>query len=409
MSDNFASFVANRADILVDIGRRLDKLEVDRCIRLSRSANLAYTTLAALPFPLSVDHSVHISYVREQGAYGCGLNAAAACWDILFTKYCWPNFHPNVSVNRMLWAWRWPLMCFPEDKPCSQRSPGKIPGFWGFEYEALDDYLHNFGCATEGTEPSNSDGIQWPTDEGNYECFNYRLDRHPMAVAPKYVYDAKVDLNELKYWLNGGPVRVGVWGNHFVTLVGYDDNTARFKFINSWGDRWHHLGADDGFGFIDYSKLNQEIDSAQVYQLQPPKSIPCARIRFKSQYRQDVHLWLGFEGKSAVRRIWPTGQRQDKSWNLSLIVALPRGFSWPPSTQNRVFLDVYDTGAHSNAGGTIEEFTVGFCGQYHYCADITHGPANNIGVPAGHQPTGGVQWITPKSFKAGEMLRLTVP
>jgi hypothetical protein len=66
------------------------------------------------------------------------------------------------------------------------------------------------------------------------------------------------------------------------------------------------------------------------------------------------------------------------------------------------------------SGGTIEEFTVGFCGQYHYCSDImlgdiVLGTANIIGVPAGDQPICGVQWITPKSFKPGEMLRLTVP
>lgn len=432
MGNNFPSPAVDLPDALADVGRRLDKLEIDRCIRLSRNASLVYTTAAPQPALPSVDHSMHISYIRHQGAYGCGLNAAAAYWDIIFHMYCWPNFHPNMSVNRLLWGWRWPLMCFPEDQPCGQRSSGKIPGLWGVEYLALDSYLRDLGCPTEGTEPTNSDAIQWPADEGNYECCNYRLDKHPQSFASGYGlntpefqelvksvgflaalcacgHNVKVDLNELKYWLKGGPVRVGIWGDHFVTLVGYDDNKARLKFINSWGDRWHHSGADDGYGFVSYDHLNQEIDSAQVYQLQAPKSVPCAKIILKSGCRQDVHLWLGFEGKPAVKRIWPTGQRQDNSLNLSIIVTLPRSSTWPPSADNRVFLDVYDTGAHSNAGGTIEEFTVGFCGQYHYCGDIVQGTPNNIQVPIGNQIPGAAQWVCPKSFKPREMIRITVP
>jgi hypothetical protein len=324
----------------------------------------------------------------------------------------------------------------------------------GANYWTLDEYLYNFGCPTEGNELTNSDAVQWPTDEGNQECSNYRLDKHPQsfaagyglntpefqkalddafalyagnpmaaeiakAIAPQdYSHHVKVDLNELKYWLTLGPVRVGVhgphWGGgHFVALVGYDDNERRFKLVNSWGDRWHDPGADDGFGFITYDNLNQEVDSAQVYKVRPPAySVQCAKIQLKSQYRQDVHLWVGWDvphytGKPAVRRIWPNGQRQDNSCNLSLIVALPPGFVWPPSPTQRVFLDVYDSGAHSDAGGTIDDFTVGLGGQYYYCGDLVQGTPddNPLGGPHDHPQHSGHA----KSFKPRQMLRLTVP
>src|ERR1035437_3074484 len=191
---------------LADFGRRIDNLEVNLRAVASRTAALSYPLAMPPALPPWVDHSVHVKYIRHQGAYGCGLNAAAACWDILLAKYCAPYTHPNISVNRMLWAWSWTLRCWPEDVPCNQRTTTPIPGLGGASYSTQDDYLNGLGCPTEGTELTNSDAVQWPTDAGNAECPNYRMDRHPQAVAPNFQRDVNVDLNELKYWLNGGPV-----------------------------------------------------------------------------------------------------------------------------------------------------------------------------------------------------------
>lgn len=406
MNNHFPAFTGGGPNILADYATRLHQQEVERCVVLSHEAKYTHANWAVLPLPPKVDHSQHISYIRNQGAYGCFANAIAACMDITFTKHFWPHFHPNVSVNRMLWVWGdWILQ------------KKDAPGLGDDKYSSLNSYLYHFGCSTEGTELSDSDGVQWPTDEGNYECPNYRLGTSIGSGTPlveailvqmllhDYEIPIKVGLKELKSWLQYVPMRVSVMNDeHFVALVGYDDTTSRFKFINSWGDLW----GENGFGYIDYNKLDQEISSAQVYPVKPPLSVPCAKIRFRSQYRQDINLWLGVEGKMLSKCIWPTRQRQDTSHNLSLIVTLPRGFAWPPSPENRVFLRVYDSGAHSNAGGSIDEFTVGFSGQYHYCTEIAHGPANNIVVP-GDQPVGGAQWHTPKSFKPGQLLQLTIP
>jgi hypothetical protein len=432
-----------------------------------------------------VDHSSHVRYVRDQGAWGCGMNAEAAIWDILLDMYCPPNFHPNISVNRMLWAKNFTLSCFPQDKPCGERKPGTVPGlgvpaaagsaltsttlgddprvyylvddqrqyelaWWGdnwhcravsadaggptaaagsaltsttlggdpriyyladdhrihelawwddkwhckpishhaASYATYEDYLYYEGCATEGSELTNSDGVQWPTNEGDHEISNFRLDRHVLANPGEYRKSVPVTVDDLRYWLAGGPVRVGIWGTHFVALVGYDDTAKRFKFLNSWGDQWVDKWGDKGFGYVDYSNLKAEIQSAQVYQFVPSKATPCLRVKFSHTWRQDVYLWLGVEGATKCKRIWPTGQRQDDSHNLWLTVTLPAGFAWPPTQQNRVYLDVYDCGAHSSSGGLIEEVLTGYDGNYVACADLAGGS-----VP----------------FKPGKMTRLTVP
>jgi len=538
-----------------------------------------------LALPAMVDHSSHVRYVRDQGAWGCGMNAEAAIWDILLDMYCPPNFHPNISVNRMLWAKNFTLSCFPHDKPCGERKPGTVPGlgvpaaagsaltsttlgddprvyylvddqrqyelawwgdnwhcravsadaggptaaagsaltsttlggdprvyyladdhrihelawwgdswhyravsadaggptaaagsaltsttlggdprvyyladdhrihelaWWGnnwhyravsadaggptaaagsaltsttlggdpriyyladdhrihelawwddkwhckpishhaASYATYEDYLYYEGCATEGSELTNSDGVQWPTNEGDHEISNFRLDRHVLANPGEYRKSVPVTVEDLRYWLAGGPVRVGIWGTHFVALVGYDDTAKRFKFLNSWGDQWVDKWGDKGFGYVDYSNLKAEIQSAQVYQFVPSKATPCLRVKFSHTWRQDVYLWIGIEGATKCKRIWPTGQRQDDSHNLWLTVTLPAGFAWPPTQQNRVYLDVYDCGAHSSSGGLIEEVLTGYDGNYVACADLAGGS-----VP----------------FKPGKMTRLTVP
>ncbi len=382
---------------LADFARRIDNLEVNLRAVASRTVALSYPLALPPALPPWVDHSVHVKYIRHQGAYGCGLNAAAACWDILLAKYCAPYTHPNISVNRMLWAWSWTLRCWPEDVPCNQRTTTPIPGLGGASYSTQDDYFNGLGCATEGTELTNSDAVQWPTDAGNAECPNYRMDRHPQAVAPNFHRDVKVDLNELKYWLNGGPVRVGIWGNHFVTLVGYDDGSQRLKFVNSWGDRW----GEDGFGYVDYARINQDINSAQVYQFVPPPAVPCARVRFTSQWRQDVHLWIGVEGTNQIKRIWPSGQGQDDSWNLWLTVTPPAGFVWPPSPQHRLFLDVYDAGGHSNSGGAIQEFSAHFGDAHRFCTEILQG------IPDPDNPN-AASGIVPRAFAPRQLVRVTI-
>src|SRR5512144_2847040 len=81
---------------LAEVGRRIDSLEANLRAVASRAAALGYTSDVPLKLAPWVDHSVHVKYIRDQGSWGCGLNAAAACWDILLAKYCAPYIHPNI-------------------------------------------------------------------------------------------------------------------------------------------------------------------------------------------------------------------------------------------------------------------------------------------------------------------------
>ena len=58
--------------------------------RALASHDAALSDVAVDDLPPWVDHSVHVTFIRDMGSWGCGLNALAACWDILLAKYCFP-------------------------------------------------------------------------------------------------------------------------------------------------------------------------------------------------------------------------------------------------------------------------------------------------------------------------------
>jgi hypothetical protein len=324
---------------------KLSRLKDAEIIKLMKErSRLAFPFPKPILIPSSVDYSPFICFVRNQGAWGCFANAQAACWDIQNERKF--PYSPNISVNRILWAFTFEVI-----------RKETIP-FGNQTANTVDDYLKNFGSPTEGTELTNSDALQWPTTAGDLECPHFKLAVHSTPI--------QVTLEQLKISLaEKGPLRIGVWGNHFVALVGYDDATQKFKFINSWGDDW----GDNGFWYIDYAKLNQEVDSAEFYDfsIQP---MPTARIAFNSNHRQDVYMWLGVENQNKAKRIWPNGQRQDNSKNLNITVTLPDGFQWPPKQGNRLYLDVYASGITYSYGGQMIEFTAAFNGQIFKCTEI---------------------------------------
>jgi hypothetical protein len=125
---------------------------------------------------------------------------------------------------------------------------------------------------------------------------------------------------------------------------------------------------------VNYANLQQDIQGAEVYKVLPPKSLAVARIAFTHTHRQSVFLWLGIEGRPSARRIWPTGQLQDASWNLTYTVTLPRGYSWPPTPGNRLYLDLYDCGGAYESGGQLQTFSAAFCGQVVPCGKLAGGP-----------------------------------
>ena len=53
-------------------------------------------------------------------------------------------------------------------------------------------------------------------------------------------------------------------GGHAITIVGYDDITQRFKFVNSWGRGW----GNRGYGYIPYNYVLDRSLTDELYVLQ---------------------------------------------------------------------------------------------------------------------------------------------
>lgn len=93
-----------------------------------------------------------------------------------------------------------------------------------------------------------------------------------------------------------------VWNNwsgyveqmsHAILIVGYDDNTGRFKFINSWGTNW----GNQGYGYISYNMYrNGAISQAWIIKAKNSViSTPVVLARESKVINQtDINLGLNF-------------------------------------------------------------------------------------------------------------------
>lgn len=390
----------------------LEQVEMRQVWAASEAAPQTWTHADLPVMPPWVDYTPYIPFVRHQGAWGCAMFSKAACWDICNNRVC-PN-SPNLSVNRQLWIQLaqvrvdqvaellQALNIHPADvnEAAWQQAFGVSGGFKGFSHFVRNPfgesytrdigYLRGTGAPSESCELTDTDAVQTPPRESQYELFNYRM---------KGFTPIKVDANEFRKGLTIGPMRITIQnGKHSVALIGYDDAAQRFKFINSAGDRWNDwtFNAVDGYGYIPYAQLAQHVQGAEIYEFYPPRSVPTATVRLQSQYRQDVYIWLGIEGLPYAKRIWPDGQRSDDSRNLTFTVTLPRGFHWPPGRGNRLFLEVFDCGAHSPGGGTID-FSAAFCEQIYL---RHHDQPVNMNA---------VHMVAPVAFKSHQATRMWLP
>ncbi len=406
-NDNPVAFESIHLGRVIAELQMFERLELAKTQELSKAAAIDVKKEDLQFLPPKVDYAPKIRFVRHQGAYACGMNAAAACWDVM-NELISP-YSPNLSVNRMIWLWSRELKrdqmltlleCTGQQpqnipKACWEKAFGVgvdyqkfvlcLPGL-GKSYQSSDEYFADFGCPTEGTELTDSNAVKWPTPAGDGECPNYRLKLTPTDKPPGKTcwVPVNVDVDNLRYHLVTKPLRAVVFnGKHFFTLIGYEDATQRFKFINSWGDQWNDpvYYAHDGYGYIEYSKLNQLVQGVEYLLTEPPKPVPTVRVSFNHNRRQDVSLFLYGkqpDGAITVKQIWPSCQREDNSRNLTLTVTLPVGCVWPPSPANMLYLLVFDSGAYSLRGGDLVEFCAAFSGEVFTCTKLKTGPAKFI-------------------------------
>ncbi len=348
----------------------LDAAVISELTQLSRAAPMVEMVPLEAPPPNAVDLSVHLRYLRTQGGNGCWGYSMLAVWDIMNEMAC--PYSPNLSMRiwmmlhrrRELWQKQGGL--FTPDGHFHKFSNPE----WGF--------FQSHGNTTEGTEPTLFaypslwvDG-GWST-EGIDEAANYRLASEPKKIP----INAQSFIHQLA---SGHPIRLSLaypaGEGHFIAVVGYDQTTQTFRYVNSAGDKWGMGGfATYTFAEIDTKKAGDvTFDSAEIVEIHPPKPVPAARIRFTHSNRSNVHLSLKAEDSPhPPRKFWPHNW-DDNSANFGLTVRLPREFIWPPSPSNRLVLDLYDSGQYSNTGGTLVELTAAFGGHIVPCSSLSAGP-----------------------------------
>lgn len=349
--------------------REIDELEFARLREIAETTEPISGPPPKNPPPSKLDHSGHLRYIRKQGGGGCWGYAMLAVWDIMNEMAC--PYSPNLSMNLWLMIAR---------TECDWGQKGGIFSPDG-RFHKADEFFLTFGNTTEGTELTHHLWTGGWTLEGINEAHNYRWASKPKPI--------KVDSSEFVKWLAAGhPIRAHI-PQHFVAIVGYDSAKKTFKFVNSGGDLWREDKHKDKDGFSEYtfSQIDNKdpVNSADIIEIVPPRPVPAARIWFEHTNRLNVNLWLSPEDSPIPKRkIWPhlqpRRQTHDAEWdensrNLHYTVRLPSEFIWPPSPSNRLVLDLYDSGAFSNSGGTLKDFTAAF-GKDHIvkCSELSKGP-----------------------------------
>ncbi|MEY4936426.1 MAG: hypothetical protein RIS64_2785 [Bacteroidota bacterium] len=93
-----------------------------------------------------------------------------------------------------------------------------------------------------------------PLNELEKYIKNALTENKPVVIGIKIEEKAFRDLPKGSIWQGCSGKQIG----HAVCIMGYDDAKQAFQVINSWGIRW----ADDGFGWISYTAIQQHCVSA---------------------------------------------------------------------------------------------------------------------------------------------------
>ena len=76
-------------------------------------------------------------------------------------------------------------------------------------------------------------------------------------------------------------------GGHAFTIVGYDDRTKVFKFINSWSTSW----GDGGYGYLTYDTFLARIAEGYIMHLPGDPEIALAEADFAPTPVEDVQVF----------------------------------------------------------------------------------------------------------------------
>ncbi|MEW6183823.1 MAG: stalk domain-containing protein [Bacillota bacterium] len=233
--------------------------------------------------------------------------------------------------------------------------------------------LENYGLCPESSLPTDYDLAKPITDEKGNPGWDFSPLPQPTAAtnAEANLYRVKLFSESATPSVDGvksllckyGPVIAGglltlIQGpnpaeRHCVTIVGYDDSTAVFKCLNSWGDTWGPNG--NGYFTVPYNKLTENFDWVRYFENLPSDRTGTANaytarisVAMKLAWRNKLTVKIGVLGEQPAV-IWDTPCDKvckDTSNNLCIDVPLPAyaASHWPPSAVNQWYVEITNHG-----------------------------------------------------------------
>lgn len=222
----------------------------------------------------------------------------------------------------------------------------------------------------QGKKYGDYSDLQQPTAAHHAEAALYKAIYHDSVVNPT-ADNVKTLLNSFGPIVMGGDLTYIQGPNpaqgHAVTAIGYDDLTQTIKFLNSWGDTWGDTG--DGFFTMPYNKVAENFDWAKAITNLPSDRTGTdhaysARIHIEtnSNTRNKLTVSVGKEGNTPLT-VWDSPNETkfvDDSKTLLIDVPLPSYAknAWPPSNENRWFVQVTNDAVSSTA--EVKEITFAY-------------------------------------------------
>jgi hypothetical protein len=355
----------------------IKKAELKLMQKWKTLAKPADSRMKLLKVPVTkVDYSQYVTFRRNQDGWGgCFHYAALHIIDILNE---WEHpYTPDVSFRyleywgtrrfnqmppgeRERWAQQWTLS---EDGLCSEANlfsnydASKLIGTGKDENKDGKEDLIWDHVLFKGATPK-------PTAANDAEAKLYRVN---MSV------DYIPSVNTIRSFLcEYGPVwAAGMFSNslglkdegHVIAIVGFDDNTRRFKCLNSFGDKWNGTG----YFYLTYDQVATDLWNVRYIKDIASKRAGgpyafSARIRIQHSRRNTLSVKIGVIGKQP-KVVWDQPNQKnllDYSGELNIDVPLPEyaASHWPPnSSKNCWYLQVTDHNKDCMPAA-IREFTL---------------------------------------------------
>lgn len=221
--------------------------------------------------PSRVDLSAGLPPVGSQGR-----QASCVGWAIAYYR----SYQEGVENGRVP---REPSEIFSPAYVYNQRRTSDCGRDVGMSYVDGLRIAVEHGMATMATMPYDpTDSCSLPSEEAIAEAALYRSDaylnlfagqgtanldllRQHLATGDPFLLAAPIYSEFYRVTASNPVIDVAAegsrfYGGHGILIVGYDDTTERFKFVNSWGQYW----GDGGFAYLTYDFVSEQAWEAWV-------------------------------------------------------------------------------------------------------------------------------------------------